>query len=155
MTIFLFTPKVKQDSLITKPSHLCVQVCSRFTLSNFNIIFLFLFCCRGKITHNYQIQPTLTFTGLIIIWFCIPQFRGSEIFELQNFKPATVDDIASVHAKAYVAGLEKVTSGFHCSFLPPRFWISLVSARNTFWIIWYYLLNCYHKICYSCWNAFL
>ncbi|KAJ6397829.1 hypothetical protein OIU77_018775 [Salix suchowensis] len=35
------------------------------------------------------------------------KFRGSEIIELQNFKPASVDDIANVHAKAYVAGLEK------------------------------------------------
>ncbi|KAJ4833522.1 Histone deacetylase 14 [Turnera subulata] len=36
-----------------------------------------------------------------------PKFRGSEIIELQGFKPASVDDIARVHNKAYVAGLEK------------------------------------------------
>ncbi|XP_022773809.1 histone deacetylase 14-like isoform X2 [Durio zibethinus] len=35
------------------------------------------------------------------------KFRGSEILELQNFKLASIDDIASVHAKAYVSGLEK------------------------------------------------
>ncbi|XWS33142.1 hypothetical protein CRYUN_Cryun22dG0053300 [Craigia yunnanensis] len=35
------------------------------------------------------------------------KFRGSDILELQNFKLASVDDIASVHAKAYVSGLEK------------------------------------------------
>ncbi|GLT25112.1 hypothetical protein SLA2020_002640 [Shorea laevis] len=35
------------------------------------------------------------------------KFRGSEIFELKSFKPASVDDIASVHAEAYVSGLEK------------------------------------------------
>ncbi|KAG6773453.1 hypothetical protein POTOM_020731 [Populus tomentosa] len=35
------------------------------------------------------------------------KFRGSEIIELQDFKPASLDDIANVHAKAYVAGLEK------------------------------------------------
>ncbi|KAK8577880.1 hypothetical protein V6N13_076558 [Hibiscus sabdariffa] len=35
------------------------------------------------------------------------KFRGSDILELQNFNPASVDDIASVHAKAYVYGLEK------------------------------------------------
>ncbi|XP_044469369.1 histone deacetylase 14-like [Mangifera indica] len=35
------------------------------------------------------------------------KFRGSEIIELQNFNPATVDDIASIHARAYVSGLEK------------------------------------------------
>ncbi|XP_038706253.1 histone deacetylase 14 isoform X2 [Tripterygium wilfordii] len=36
-----------------------------------------------------------------------PSFRGVDVMELQNFKPASVDDIASVHAKAYVSGLEK------------------------------------------------
>ncbi|KAG5529029.1 hypothetical protein RHGRI_029635 [Rhododendron griersonianum] len=36
-----------------------------------------------------------------------PKFRGSEIIELQNFRPASVDDVASVHARAYVSGLEK------------------------------------------------
>ena len=38
----------------------------------------------------------------------VPQFRGSQIVELQNFRPASVDDVASVHARAYVLGLEKV-----------------------------------------------
>ncbi|WCJ28818.1 histone deacetylase 14 [Euphorbia peplus] len=32
---------------------------------------------------------------------------GPEVFELKNFKPASVDDIARVHAKAYVTGLEQ------------------------------------------------
>lgn len=41
---------------------------------------------------------------------CASQFRGSEVLELQNFKPASIDDIASVHSKAYVLGLEKVAS---------------------------------------------
>ncbi|KAK4477793.1 hypothetical protein RD792_017055, partial [Penstemon davidsonii] len=36
-----------------------------------------------------------------------PEFRSSEIFELQKFRPATVDDIARVHESAYVSGLEK------------------------------------------------
>ncbi|XP_027077255.1 histone deacetylase 14 [Coffea eugenioides] len=36
------------------------------------------------------------------------KFRGSEVIELQSLRPASVDDIASVHAKAYVSGLEKV-----------------------------------------------
>lgn len=43
---------------------------------------------------------------------CITQFRGSEIIELQSFKPASVDDIASVHARNYVSGLEKVALKF-------------------------------------------
>ncbi|CAB80064.1 putative protein [Arabidopsis thaliana] len=36
-----------------------------------------------------------------------PKFRGSQILELANFKTATVEDIANVHDKAYVFGLEK------------------------------------------------
>ncbi|XP_055959598.1 histone deacetylase 14, chloroplastic isoform X4 [Mercurialis annua] len=35
------------------------------------------------------------------------KFRSPEIIELQHFKPASADDVASVHAKAYVSGLEK------------------------------------------------
>lgn len=44
---------------------------------------------------------------LIILHFTF-QFRGPEIIELKNFKPASADDIASVHAKAYIDGLEQV-----------------------------------------------
>ncbi|KAJ0570914.1 putative histone deacetylase [Helianthus annuus] len=35
------------------------------------------------------------------------QFRGSEIIQLQDFRTATVEDIASVHSRSYVFGLEK------------------------------------------------
>jgi len=36
------------------------------------------------------------------------QFRGSEIIQLEDFRTATVEDIASVHSRSYVFGLEKV-----------------------------------------------
>ncbi|XP_023545004.1 histone deacetylase 14 [Cucurbita pepo subsp. pepo] len=36
-----------------------------------------------------------------------PKFQGSNVVELQNYKPASVDDIVSVHSKSYVTGLEK------------------------------------------------
>ncbi|XP_010090829.2 histone deacetylase 14 [Morus notabilis] len=36
-----------------------------------------------------------------------PKFRGSAIMELREFKPASIDDIASVHTRNYVTGLEK------------------------------------------------
>ncbi|KAF5768094.1 putative histone deacetylase [Helianthus annuus] len=36
-----------------------------------------------------------------------PKFRGSEIIQLQDFRTATVEDIASVHSRSYVFGLEK------------------------------------------------
>ncbi|KAM7259905.1 hypothetical protein ACFE04_015646 [Oxalis oulophora] len=35
------------------------------------------------------------------------KFRGSEVVQLKNFKPASFDDIASVHTRVYVSGLEK------------------------------------------------
>ncbi|KAE8706861.1 Histone deacetylase 14 [Hibiscus syriacus] len=35
------------------------------------------------------------------------KFRGSDVLELQIFNLASVDDVANVHAKAYVYGLEK------------------------------------------------
>ncbi|KAL4578526.1 hypothetical protein LXL04_014650 [Taraxacum kok-saghyz] len=36
-----------------------------------------------------------------------PKFRGSEIVQQQNFRIATAEDIASVHTKSYIFGLEK------------------------------------------------
>ncbi|KAL9252889.1 Histone deacetylase 14, chloroplastic-like protein [Drosera capensis] len=36
-----------------------------------------------------------------------PKHRGSEVIELTNFRPATAEDVASVHTEAYVYGLEK------------------------------------------------
>lgn len=36
------------------------------------------------------------------------KFRGSDVVEVQNFRPATTDDIESVHVGPYVSGLEKV-----------------------------------------------
>ncbi|KAJ0926783.1 putative histone deacetylase [Helianthus annuus] len=41
-----------------------------------------------------------------------PKFRGSEIIQLQDFRTATVEDIASVHSRSYVFGLEKVRMRF-------------------------------------------
>ncbi|KAI3812428.1 hypothetical protein L1987_17136 [Smallanthus sonchifolius] len=39
-----------------------------------------------------------------------PKIRGSEIIQLQDFRTATVEDIASVHSRSYVFGLEKVAA---------------------------------------------
>lgn len=70
---------------------------------------------RSSISHSFSMvcikNGTISYLVKCIeyffFFFCI-QFRGSEIIELQDFKPASLDDIANVHAKAYVAGLEKV-----------------------------------------------
>lgn len=37
-----------------------------------------------------------------------PKYRSSEVIELKHFNPASVEDISSVHERAYVLGLEKV-----------------------------------------------
>lgn len=86
-----------------------------------------------------QTQSAFIIIGLSIIWFFIPQFRGSEIFELQNFRPATVDDIANVHAKAYVAGLEKVISCSRHSFCFLEFLLSY------FLLSWISLYLCFSQ----------
>nr|CAD1824597.1 unnamed protein product [Ananas comosus var. bracteatus] len=39
-----------------------------------------------------------------------PKYRGSEVLEVQSFQPASIDDIARVHSRAYVTGLEKAMS---------------------------------------------
>lgn len=36
-----------------------------------------------------------------------PKFHGMEIVELKHFRPASVEDITSVHERTYVVGLEK------------------------------------------------
>ncbi|CAI0421894.1 unnamed protein product [Linum tenue] len=62
--------------------------------------------------HNQEAHPESHFRVPAIVTALekmelTPKFRGSEIIELTNFKPASVDDIANVHSKAYVTGLEK------------------------------------------------
>ncbi|XP_050257242.1 histone deacetylase 14, chloroplastic-like isoform X1 [Quercus robur] len=62
--------------------------------------------------HNQESHPESNFRVPAIVnalekMELTPKIRGSEIIELHNFKPASIDDIASVHARAYVSGLEK------------------------------------------------
>ncbi|PSS26619.1 Histone deacetylase, partial [Actinidia chinensis var. chinensis] len=62
--------------------------------------------------HNQESHPESNFRVPAIVsalekMELSPKFRGSQIVELRNFRPASVDDVASVHARAYVLGLEK------------------------------------------------
>ncbi|TVU51128.1 hypothetical protein EJB05_02535, partial [Eragrostis curvula] len=36
--------------------------------------------------------------------------RGSQVLEIQNFEPASVDDVARVHSRSYITGLKKAMS---------------------------------------------
>ncbi|KAK7358816.1 hypothetical protein VNO77_00756 [Canavalia gladiata] len=63
--------------------------------------------------HNQESHPESHFRVPAIVdaleeMKLTPKFCGSEVIELQHFEPASVDDIASVHARNYVSGLEKV-----------------------------------------------
>ncbi|TVU51118.1 hypothetical protein EJB05_02525 [Eragrostis curvula] len=39
-----------------------------------------------------------------------PKHRGSQVLEIQNFEPASVDDVARVHSRSYITGLKKTMS---------------------------------------------
>ncbi|KAM5577808.1 histone deacetylase 14 [Rosa sericea] len=62
--------------------------------------------------HNQEAHPESHFRVPAIVQALdklelTPKFRGSKVIELQNFRPASVDDITSVHTRSYVSGLEK------------------------------------------------
>jgi hypothetical protein len=58
------------------------------------------------------------------------QHRGSQVLEIQNFNPASLDDVARVHSRSYITGLEKVLviklSLFILTFLTIRYFSLLV-----------------------------
>lgn len=65
--------------------------------------------------HNQESHPESNFrvpaiTSALEKMELTSEFRSSDVFELQSFHPASVDDIASVHSRAYVSGLEKAMS---------------------------------------------
>lgn len=71
-----------------------------------------IYCVAAALGHNQESHPECSSRVPSIVsalekMELTSKFRGSEVLELQNFKPASIDDIASVHSKAYVLGLEK------------------------------------------------
>ncbi|CAI8619145.1 unnamed protein product [Vicia faba] len=77
-------------------------------LSNARVIY----SVAPSMGHNQESHPESHFRVPAIVkalekMELTSKFRGSEVIELQNFEPASADDIASVHARAYVYGLEK------------------------------------------------
>ncbi|XP_057975542.1 histone deacetylase 14, chloroplastic isoform X2 [Malania oleifera] len=70
-----------------------------------------IYCVAPAMGHNQESHPESNFRVPAIVsalekMELTSKFRGSRIIE-QKFRPATVDDIASVHASAYVSGLKK------------------------------------------------
>eukprot|EP00262_Sarcandra_glabra_P006892 TRINITY_DN19456_c0_g1_i1.p1 TRINITY_DN19456_c0_g1~~TRINITY_DN19456_c0_g1_i1.p1 ORF type:complete len:444 (-),score=72.67 TRINITY_DN19456_c0_g1_i1:184-1515(-) len=84
------------------------NVFSDIQLSNARV----LYCSAPAMGHNQESHPESHFRVPAIIsalekMELTSKHRGSKVIELQNFRSASVDDIASIHARAYVAGLEK------------------------------------------------
>lgn len=74
-----------------------------------------LYCVAPATGHNKESHPESNLRVPAIIdalerLELSSKYRGSEVFEIKNFQPATIDDIAIVHERAYVAGLEKAMS---------------------------------------------
>ncbi|KAK4264736.1 hypothetical protein QN277_025869 [Acacia crassicarpa] len=80
---------------------------SKEQLSNARLIY----SVAPAMGHNQESHPESHFRVPAIVnaleeMKLTSKFRGPEIIELQNFEPASVDDVARVHARAYVSGLE-------------------------------------------------
>lgn len=74
-----------------------------------------LYCVAPAIGHNKESHPESNLRVPAIVdalerLELSPKYRGSEVFEIQHFRPATIDDIVIVHERAYIAGLEKAMS---------------------------------------------
>ncbi|CAH2077030.1 unnamed protein product [Thlaspi arvense] len=66
-----------------------------------------IYSVSAALGHNKESHPECSARVPAIVTALDKNFRGSEILELANFKSATIEDIANVHDKAYVYGLEK------------------------------------------------
>lgn len=87
-------------------------------LSHTNFLGFFPTHCCILCSRDAFVVFTIQCLHSLIFHLCVFQFRGSEILELANFKNATIEDIANVHEKAYVLGLEKVIYFPHVILLP-------------------------------------
>ncbi|KAJ4950076.1 hypothetical protein NE237_026908 [Protea cynaroides] len=71
-----------------------------------------MYCVAPAMGHNQESHPESHFRVPAIVsalekMELSSKYRCSSVIELKNFRPASVEDIASVHARAYVSGLEK------------------------------------------------
>ncbi|XP_072966497.1 histone deacetylase 10, chloroplastic isoform X2 [Typha angustifolia] len=74
-----------------------------------------LYCVAPAMGHNKESHPESNKRVPAIInalerLELTPKYRRRDILEVQNFQPASIDDIARVHSKAYITGLEKAVS---------------------------------------------
>ncbi|CAA6660386.1 unnamed protein product [Spirodela intermedia] len=92
----------------SRPSANEYATLSNHLLSDARIIY----CAAPALGHNKESHPESNLRIPSIIdaldkMELTPKFRGLEIIELNDVKPASIDDIVRVHTRSYVAGLEK------------------------------------------------
>ncbi|WVZ88759.1 hypothetical protein U9M48_035236 [Paspalum notatum var. saurae] len=82
---------------------------------NFLLDARILYCTSPALGHNKEAHPESNKRVPSIVdalekLELSPKHRGSQVIEFQNFNPASVDDIARVHSRSYITGLEKAMS---------------------------------------------
>ncbi|MCO5551747.1 hypothetical protein L7F22_005251 [Adiantum nelumboides] len=70
-----------------------------------------VFCTESAMGHTQEAHPECNARVPAILEALekaklTPQFRHKEVIKIENFGPATADDIAAVHSKSYVRGME-------------------------------------------------
>ncbi|KAM3273219.1 hypothetical protein ACQJBY_042907 [Aegilops geniculata] len=71
-----------------------------------------LYCASPAMGHNKEAHPESNKRVPAIVdalekLELTPKYRGSQVLEIQNFYPASLDDVARVHSRTYITGLEK------------------------------------------------
>ncbi|KAF3334146.1 histone deacetylase 14 [Carex littledalei] len=74
-----------------------------------------IYCVSAAMGHNKESHPECNKRVPAIVdalerLELSAKYRSSQVYEIQNFQPASLDDIARVHSRSYVTGLEKVMS---------------------------------------------
>ncbi|CAL5098033.1 unnamed protein product [Urochloa decumbens] len=74
-----------------------------------------LYCTSPALGHNKEAHPESNKRVPAIVdalekLELSPKHRGSQVLEIQNFNPASLDDVARVHSRSYITGLQKAMS---------------------------------------------
>ncbi|CAN6330751.1 unnamed protein product [Urochloa humidicola] len=74
-----------------------------------------LYCTSPALGHNKEAHPESNKRVPAIVdaldkLELSPKHRGSQVLEIQNFNPASLDDVARVHSRSYITALEMAMS---------------------------------------------
>ncbi|KAJ3703960.1 hypothetical protein LUZ61_007665 [Rhynchospora tenuis] len=74
-----------------------------------------IYCVSAAMGHNKEAHPESNKRVPAIVdaldrLELSPKYRSLQVYEIQTFQPASLDDIARVHSRSYITGLEKAMS---------------------------------------------